>query len=131
MWKDFVDFVVAGTVGLCSWFFGDRNGYVDVLLTLIIIDYIMGVMVGYSKHELSSSKGFMGIVKKIFIIFLVGVAHVIDANIIGEPTFRTPIVLFYIANEGLSVIENADALKIPIPKFLRNRFLTMKKKSGH
>ncbi|MBR6902202.1 MAG: phage holin family protein [Synergistaceae bacterium] len=130
MWEEIVDFFTVGLVGLFSWFIGDRNGYINVLLTLIVVDYIMGVAVGYVRHELSSHKGFIGIAKKIFIICLVGVAHVFDEYIIGEPTFRTPLVLFYIANEGLSIIENADALNIPIPKFLRKRFLTMKKR-GH
>ncbi|MBQ9418915.1 MAG: phage holin family protein [Synergistaceae bacterium] len=128
MLKDTIDFFVAGTIGLFSWFLGDTDGYIRVLITLIVIDYVMGIIVGYSRHELSSSVGFVGIAKKMFIVSLVGVAHVIDVHIVGESAFRAPVALFYIANEGLSIIENADALNIPIPKFLRDRFLTMRKK---
>ena len=128
MAKDAIDFFIAGAIGLFSWFLGGNDGYIRVLLTLIVIDYVMGVIVGYTRHELSSATGFVGIAKKMFIICLVGVAHVIDVHIVGESAFRAPVALFYIANEGLSIIENADALNIPIPKFLRDRFLSMRKK---
>ena len=127
MLKDIVDFLVASIIGLFTWFFGGRDGFVDVLITLAVIDYIMGVMGGYKKRELSSRIGFKGIAKKMAIFCLVGVSHVIDNLIPGDgTTFRSIVSLFYISNEGLSILENADALGIPIPQFLRNRFLSMK-----
>ena len=70
MLKDIVDFLVASIIGLFTWFFGGRDGFVDVLITLAVIDYIMGVMGGYKKRELSSRIGFKGIAKSLFSIFL-------------------------------------------------------------
>ena len=125
MLKDIVDFITAGVIGLLTWFFGGRDRLIDVLITCAIIDYIMGVTVAYTKKELSSRIGFKGLAKKMAVFCLVGISHVIDNLIPGDgATFRSIISLFYISNEGLSILENTDALGIPIPQFLRNRFLS-------
>ena len=127
MLDDIIDFFTAGFVGLLSWFFGGRDGFVNVLITFVVIDYITGVMVAYSKHELSSSIGFNGIFRKMSIFCLVGVAHVIDVHVLGDTTaLRVPVTIFYAANEGISIIENIDALGLPIPQFLRSRLLSLK-----
>ena len=127
MLDDIIDFFTAGVVGLLGWFFGGRDGFVNVLLTFVVIDYIMGLMAAYSRHELSSSIGFKGIFKKVSIFCLVGVAHVVDVHVLGDTaTLRTTVSLFYIANEGISILENADELGIPIPQFLKARLLNIK-----
>ena len=127
MFDDVIDFFTAGFVGLLSWFFGGRDGFVNVLITFVVIDYITGVMVAYSKHELSSSIGFNGIFRKISIFCLIGVAHVIDVHVLGDTTaLRVPVTIFYAANAGISIIENIDALGLPIPQFLRSRLLSLK-----
>ena len=127
MLDDIIDFFTASLVGLFGWFFGGRDGFVNVLITFVIIDYIMGVMVAYSRHELSSSIGYNGIARKMAIFCLIGVAHVIDVHVLGDATaLRTPVTLFYAANEGISIIENADALGLPIPQFLKARLLNLK-----
>ena len=127
MLDDIIDFFTAGVLGLFGWFFGGRDGFVNVLITFVVIDYIMGVMVAYSKHELSSSIGYNGICRKMAIFCLIGVAHVIDVHVLGDATaLRTPVTLFYAANEGISIIENANALGLPIPQFLKTRLLNLK-----
>ena len=127
MLDDIIDFFTAGVVGLLGWFFGGHDGFVNVLLTFVVIDYIMGLMAAYSRHELSSSIGFKGIFKKVSIFCLVGVAHVVDVHVLGDTaTLRTTVSLFYIANEGISILENADELGIPIPQFLKARLLNIK-----
>ena len=127
MLDDIIDFFTASLVGLFGWFFGGRDGFVNVLITFVVIDYIMGVMVAYSKHELSSSIGYNGIARKMAIFCLIGVAHVIDVHVLGDATaLRTPVTLFYAANEGISIIENANALGLPIPQFLKTRLLSLK-----
>ena len=126
MIDDIVDFFTAGTVGLLGWFFGGRDGFVNVLLTFVIIDFIMGLMVAYSKRELSSSIGFKGIFKKVSMFCLVGISHVIDMYVLGDTaTLRTAVALFYVSNEGISILENANNLGIPIPLFLKTRLLNI------
>ena len=127
MLDDIIDFFTASMVGLFGWFFGGRDGFVNVLITFVVIDYIMGVLVAYSRHELSSSIGYNGIARKMAIFCLIGVAHVIDVHVLGDTTaLRTPVTLFYAANEGISIIENANALGLPIPQFLKTRLLNLK-----
>ena len=127
MLDDITDFFTASIIGIFGWFFGGRDGFVNVLITFVIIDYITGVMVAYSKHELNSSTGFNGICRKISIFCLVGVAHVIDVHLLGDTaTLRTSVTLFYAANEGISLLENANNLGLPIPQFLKTRLLSIK-----
>lgn len=132
MLDDFIDFfstcVLGWLIGLFSWFFGGNNGLLSVLLTFVIIDYIMGLMVAFNKHTLSSSVGYLGIAKKVGIFFLVGITHITSRYIFRDAdTIYTAVTLFYIANEGVSVIENADCLGLPIPKFLKTKLLSIKK----
>ena len=132
MSKDIVDFFIAGAVGLLGWFFGGLDGFMSVLLSFMVIDYIMGLSIGYVRHELNSTRGFQGILKKIFMLFLVGIAHVIDELLPNDTAaLRTVVCLFYIANEGISILENADTLGIPIPEFLKNRLLTIKEQGDN
>ena len=127
MFDDVVDFFTASIVGLLVWFFGGRDGYVNVLIAFIVIDFITGLMVAYAQRKLSSSIGFNGIAKKVAIFCLVGIAHIIDQHVLGgAETIRMTVVLFYVANEGVSIIENVDALGLPIPGFLKDRLLNIK-----
>ena len=126
--KEIWDFFIASTIGFLGWFFGGRDGFINVLLVFVIIDYVMGVMVAYMHHSLSSSVGFNGIFRKISVFFLVGIAHVVDKYVLGDTaTLRTAVCLFYVANEGISILENTDALGLPIPDFLKSRLLNIKK----
>ena len=127
MLDDVIDFFTAGAVGLLGWFFGGIDGFVKVLITFSIIDFITGLMAAYTKHELNSSVGFNGICRKISMFCLVGVAHIIDLYMLGDTAMlKTSVTLFYAVNEGISIFENVDVLGIPIPQFLKERLFNLK-----
>ena len=119
------EFLIAGIVGLFGWFFGGLDGYIKVLIAFTVIDYISGICKAGIEGKISSAACFNGIVRKIIMFSLVGIAHLIDQFLPGEKdAFRIAIILFYIGNEGISIIENAEKLNVPIPKFLHGKFLT-------
>ena len=119
-----LDFMIAGIVGLLGWFFGGLDGYIKVLIAFSVIDYISGVCKAGAEGKISSAIGFKGIARKVLMFSLVGIAHLIDQFLPGEKdAFRIAIILFYIGNEGISIVENADKLGVKIPKFLRGKFL--------
>ncbi len=106
--------------GWLGWFLGGCDGLLYALLAFVVIDYITGVMCAIVDHKLSSQIGFKGIFKKILIFALVGVGHIIDAHVIGTGSvLRTAVIFFYISNEGVSLVENAGHLGLPIPKKLK------------
>lgn len=118
------EFMFASIIGLVGWFFGGIDGYIKVLLALTVVDYVSGVCKAWNEGKLSSSIGFKGIARKVIMFFLVGIAHLVDQFLPGEKdAFRVAIILFYIGNEGISIVENAQALDVPIPKFLLGKFL--------
>lgn len=85
-----------------------------------MIDYITGVMCAISEHKLSSEVGFKGICRKVLIFCLVGIANILDVNVIGtESVLRTAVIFFYISNEGVSLLENAGHLGLPIPERMK------------
>ena len=118
------EFLIAGIVGLFGWFFGGMDGFIKVLIACTVIDYVTGICRAGSEGKISSSIAFRGIARKIVMFFLVGIAHIVDQHMLGDTAaLRSAVVLFYIGNEGISIIENADKLGVPIPKFLRGKFL--------
>ena len=123
-----IDFTLASIVGLAGWFFGGLDGFIKVLLTFTIIDYLSGMAAAiFVKHNLSSAAGFKGISRKCLMFSFVGIAHVLDKYLMGDShALRTAVCLFYIWNEGLSIIENADTLGVPSPKTLKDKFLELK-----
>lgn len=127
--KDITIFVWGGFLSFLGWFFGGMDGAFTLLLTLAVIDYLSGVCVGVLEHNLSSSVGFKGIARKCFMFMLVGVANLIDRYIGHESTTKVIICLFYISNEGISILENVHKLGLPIPKILSKYFSTMRDKN--
>ncbi len=117
------EFMIASIVGLFGWFFGGIDGYIKVLIACTTVDYVTGVLKAGKEGKISSSVAFWGIARKIVMFFFVGIAHIIDEMLGGNAGFRTVVILFYVGNEGISIVENADKLGVPIPKFLRGRFL--------
>ena len=90
------------------------------LLVFVIIDYITGVMCAVNDHKLSSAVGFRGICRKILIFLLVGLAHILDVYVLGQTgVLRTAVIFFFLANDGLSILENAAYLGLPIPDALK------------
>ncbi len=109
--------VIGGWAGV---FLGGADGLLWALVAFVVIDYVTGVLCAIADRRLSSAVGFRGICKKVLIFLLVGVAHVIDALVIGAgAVLRTAVIFFYLSNEGISLLENAAHLGLPIPKRLR------------
>ena len=112
--------VFAAVGGWLGYFLGGCDGLIIALLVFVVGDYITGVLCAISDHTLSSAVGFKGIARKILIFLLVGVGHILDTQIIGTGSvLRTAIIFFYISNEGVSLVENAAHLGLPIPVKLK------------
>ena len=110
-------FAVAG--GWLGYFLGGCDGLLYALLAFVVLDYITGIMCAVVDKKLSSDVGFKGICRKILIFALVGMGHLLDVQIFGETgVLRTAIIFFYLSNEGLSLVENAGFLGLPIPEKL-------------
>ena len=91
------------------------------LTAFVVIDYITGVMCAISDRKLSSNVGFRGICRKVLIFLLVGVANIIDVQVLGEVgILRTAVIFFYLSNEGVSLLENAGHLGLPVPAKLKD-----------
>ena len=115
-----IQVVFAGIGGWLGWFLGGCDGLLIALLAFVVIDYITGVMCAVVDKKLSSAVGFKGIFKKILIFALVGVRHILDTMVIGTGSvLRTAVIFFYLSNEGISLIENAGHLGLPIPAKLK------------
>ena len=102
--------------GWIGYFVGGCDGLLYALLAFVVIDYITGVMCAIADRKLSSEVGFKGICRKVLIFLLVGIANVLDVNVIGTGSvLRTAVIFFYISNEGVSLLENAAHLGLPVP----------------
>lgn len=107
--------------GIIGSIFGELDGFLYALLVFMVIDYLTGMMAATLEKNLSSSIGKKGIFKKVMIIFLVAMAHMIDLNVVKQGgAVRTAVIFFYFSNEGLSILENATRLGLPIPNRIRN-----------
>ena len=106
--------------GWLGYFLGGCDGLLLALVLFAVADYITGVMCAVADKKLSSEVGFKGICRKVIIFMLVGVAHVIDVNVIATGSvLRTAVIFFYLSNEGVSLLENAGHLGLPIPEKLK------------
>jgi len=118
--------------GFLGWFLGGFDGFLYALVTLMVADYITGVMCAILDKTLSSEVGFRGIFKKVLIFVLVGIGHIIDTHLIGDGSvLRTAIIFFYCSNEGVSMLENAARLGLPIPEKLKNILAQLHDKGGN
>lgn len=106
--------------GWLGWFLGGCDGLLYALIAFVAIDYITGVMCAVIDHRLSSEVGFKGIFKKVLIFLLVGIANILDMQVIGTGcVLRTAVIFFYISNEGVSLLENAAYLGLPVPEKIK------------
>ena len=119
--KDLVKIFFTIFGSLIGFFLGDLDIFIYSLTAFVICDYISGIIRAGFEKKLSSKIGFKGILKKIMIFIVVGIANLCDVNLIkGDGTMiRTAIIFFYIANEGLSILENSVALGLPVPEKLK------------
>lgn len=117
----YIQMAFAAIGGWLGWFLGGFDGFLYALVTFVVIDYVTGLMCAILEKKLSSVIGARGIFKKEVIFILVGVAHIIDSRIIGDGSaIRTAVIFFYLSNEGISIIENASKIGLPIPQKLKD-----------
>lgn len=111
--------ILAAVCALCGLLFGDLDGLMIALAALMVMDYISGVLAAITQKKLSSEIGANGIAKKVFMLLIVAVANIVDINVIGEGhVLKSVTVIFYIANECISLIENGGRLGVPVPNKL-------------
>ena len=115
-----IQMIFATLGGWLGWYLGGIDGPLYALIAFVVVDYITGVMCAINDKNLSSSVGFRGICRKVLIFTLVGIANILDTQVIGNGSIlRTAVIFFYISNEGISLLENAAHLGLPIPEKLK------------
>ena len=115
-----VQMVFAAIGGWLGYFLGGCDGLLYALIAFVVIDYITGVMCAVADKKLSSTVGFKGICRKVLIFMLVGIANVLDIYVLSSGSvLRTAVIFFYISNEGVSLLENAAHLGLPIPEKIK------------
>ena len=116
-----IQLVIAAIGGWLGWFLGGCDGLVYALIAFAVVDYLTGIMCAIADKKLSSAVGFKGIFTKVLIFVLVGIANILDVQVIGNGSvLRTAVIFFYISNEGISLLENASHLGLPIPAPIKN-----------
>ena len=115
-----IQLIFTAVGGWLGWFLGGCDGLLYALLIFVTLDYLTGVMCAVADHKLSSEVGFKGICRKVLIFALVGIGHVLDTQVICTGSIlRTAVIFFYLSNEGVSLVENAAHLGLPIPEKLK------------
>ena len=116
----FFNAAMAAAGAVCGFLFGELNGMLAALIAISVMDYVTGVIAAALSKTLSSAVGFKGICKKLMLFTLVAVANIIDTQVIGGSALRTAVIFVFIANEGLSIIENSAEMGVPIPQKLKD-----------
>ena len=116
-----IQIIFTAVGGWLGYFLGGCDGLLIALVVFAVTDYITGVMCAIADKKLSSEIGFKGICRKVIIFMLVGIAHVLDLNVIATGSvLRTAVIFFYLSNEGVSLLENAGHLGLPVPEKLKD-----------
>ena len=120
LWNS-LNILFAAAGGWLGWYAGGWDGFLYALVVFVVIDYITGLMCAVINKNLSSGIGAKGIFKKILIFALVGIGHTIDVHLIGDGSaIRTAVIFFFISNEGVSLLENATRVGLPVPQKLKD-----------
>ena len=115
-----IQFVFTAVGGWLGYFIGGCDGLLIALVVFVAVDYLTGVMCAVSDKKLSSEVGFKGICRKVLIFLLVGIANILDMQVIGTGSvLRTAVIFFYLSNEGVSLLENAAHLGLPVPEKIK------------
>jgi toxin secretion/phage lysis holin len=123
-----IGFIGAGIGTLLTWLFGGWEKGLQILIVFMILDYVMGLMCGYKSKSLSSKIGFKGLKKKFTILIILILAVLLDRLLGQEWIFRTLVIYFYVAMEGISILENAAKLDVPIPGKLKEALIQLREK---
>lgn len=115
-----------------GFLYGEITGLFVAIIALMALDYVTGILCGIAAKALSSEVGFRGLVKKLMVLVIIAVGHLIDTYIIGTGSaLMTAVILFFAANEGISILENAAKLGLPIPQKLRDILEQLRKEDKH
>lgn len=115
-----VQIAITAIGGWLGYFLGGTDGLLIALLVFAVLDYVTGIMCAIADKKLSSAVGFKGICRKVLIFALVGVGHILDTQVVGTGSaLRSAVICFYLSNEGISLLENAAHLGLPIPEKLK------------
>ena len=115
-----VQIAITALGGWLGYFLGGMDGLLIALIVFAVLDYITGVMCAIEDHKLSSAVGFRGLCRKVLTFLLVGIAQVLDVHVLNQPgVLRTAVIFWAIANNGLSILENAAHLGLPVPEQLK------------
>lgn len=129
-WCVAVKAITALIGGVLGFLFGQLNGLFWAIIAMMVLDYISGVLIAVTQKKISSEVGAKGIAKKVFILLLTAVGHIIDTQVIKQgAVVMSAVQLFFIANEGISIVENAAILGLPVPKKLREVLEQIRKSS--
>jgi len=127
----FIQICFTALGGFLGWFLGGMDGFLYVLITFMLIDYITGVMCAIVDKKLSSEVGFKGIFRKVMIFALVGIGNILDVYVLGNGSvLRTAVIFFYLSNEGISLLENSAHIGLPIPEKLKDVLAQLHDKGG-
>ncbi len=131
-WDGIIKAISGAAGALIGFLYGEITGLFVAMIALMALDYITGIICAVSTKTLSSETGFRGLVKKLVILVIIAVGHLVDAYIIGTGSaFMTAVILFFAANEGISILENAALLGLPVPEKLRNVLEQLKDKEDY
>ena len=131
--SEFIRWAASILCGIAGFLWGNLDGLLIALIVFMILDYMTGIIAGLIEKKLSSTTGFRGLLKKGLILLIVAVGHILDAHIFGGETSmcRSAVIGFYLSNEGLSILENAGRIGIPLPKFLIKTLEQLRKEDSH
>ncbi len=115
-----IQIAVSALGGWLGYFLGGVDGLMIALFVFMTLDYLTGIMCAVLDKKLSSAIGFRGIFKKVLILMLVGIANIVDVHVVGTGSaLRGAVICFYLSNEGLSLLENAAYIGLPVPERLK------------
>lgn len=117
--------------GWLGYFLGGMDGLLVALVVFMALDYVTGLMCAVAEKKLSSAVGFRGICKKVLILMLVGLANIVDLHVVGTGSaLRGAVICFYLSNEGLSLLENAAHIGLPVPDKLKDVLAQLHRREG-
>ena len=129
-WDKILDCTAAAVGAVVGFLYGEVTGLFWAMIAFMAVDYITGVLVAVINKNLSSEIGFKGLVKKLLILVFVAMGHIMDTYVIGSGSaLMSAVMLFFLANEGVSIIETAVGLGMPVPKKLRDVLEQLKQES--
>ena len=109
-----------------TWLIGDWNVSLSILVVFMTLDFITGIIKGFMTNTVSSNTGFKGVMKKCMYFVALIVANMLDLLIGGVPVFRTIVAYYLLSIEAISILENLEAMKVPLPQQIKDKFMSIK-----